>query len=239
MGRRAAATVAGALVGLGFVLAGGLVGAGGPQVAGAGGSAPHVPQGAAGVEARPPAAGRVVASWAPRGRRVACPPLGRRGEGGCRADAVGGPVDIEFVPLLGRLAFDSCYIDHTVHIGPTGRTAMSGILVHGGGLCGDTSACFAGDNQAVNRLPLPWEGRLELRAGGRIVNVVDACFDTCIGRFAGPLEIELRPAAGAWRAAVSGQVGASGWLLDGRWRLDMRGLAVRARGAGDSGAVTG
>jgi hypothetical protein len=168
--------------------------------------------------------------------RVACPAIHGDGRGGCELRATGRDVELGLMAVVGPVFFGSCYFDFTLSVDGSGRTLISDVFVYGTSPCTDGQGCVAGPVATGDRAALPWPGRLRERADGRLVNVVDACFDTCLGRFRGRLELELRHARGGWRAVASrALVGTSGWRVDGSWELDMDGVAFGGSSEGGRG----
>lgn len=140
--------------------------------------------------------------------------------GGCLIDAFAGEVDMKVVTSLGQFDFGTCGASYTVRIGGRGRTLTEEVLVLGPSPCPDVEPCFPGDsNDDLD--PYRWEGRIRA-IGDRLEHRVEACLDTCMGRFEGELVTPLRERGGRWYAmAEEGAVGMSGWALGGaRWEWE-------------------
>lgn len=146
-----------------------------------------------------------------------CPRLVRRSpgliEGGCEV-RVDGELALTAMTLVGPLRFARCDVEGLLRVGGDARTALSDIAIIGQQPCNDVTPCFGEEHT------FPLEGRVVARPDGSLLHVLDACFDTCLGRFAGELELPLRRSAAGWRMdAQRAVVGLSGWELDGALRL--------------------
>lgn len=77
--------------------------------------------------------------------------------------------------------------------------------------------CFKGAGTS-KQYAYRWKGRIRA-VDGRLEHVVDACLDTCAGRFQGKLVTRLTRTAKGWRSSSdTGSIGDSGWeLRDVRW----------------------
>jgi hypothetical protein len=158
--------------------------------------------------------------------------------GGCVLDAVGYVVDIAVLTAVGDVPFGRCTVEYDVHVDGAGRTVLDRIAFPGGGACGDAEPCWTGRKDGEVRW-LPWRGRIVRTGDGELEHRVDACFDTCMGRFEGPLALELDLPSGATAAAGSSRsrtmsveaparvVGESGWRLDGAWTIGMKDVDIR------------
>ncbi len=149
-----------------------------------------------------------------------CPAIEVRGtdvHGGCVIHAVNGNIELSVVTAVGRMPFARCESYQTIHIDSYGRTLTEEIGVLGESPCPDVKPCFPGHSRERRERP-PWKGQLILRPGGAVEHQVRACFDTCMGRFAGRLVTRVDDTAGLWRArATRGSVGLSGWEIAGGW----------------------
>jgi len=184
-----------------------------------------------------------------------CPAVeisGRRVTGGCRVEAREAPGRFAALTLLGDHGLAECLVSFELRIGGSGELAATEVyssdlrdpraLSSGvSEACGDVLACRRSVGPTGYPTPediLPWSGRLIAFDGG-LVAELDACFDTCMGRFEGPLSLDVTGSAergwriGARRAAA----GESGFEVSGGWRLerpDGRGLAIEPVDRGGS-----
>jgi hypothetical protein len=134
--------------------------------------------------------------------------------GGCVAHSRGGSVALTVDMLGGRLPFARCQARYTLYVDGRGRTVLAEVAFAGPSPCNDATSCFSDEGVRFAR------GRILRGPGGELHHVVDACFDTCIGRFAGRMETTIVRDGRTWRElADHALAGASGWELDGDWRL--------------------
>jgi hypothetical protein len=122
------------------------------------------------------------------------------------------------------MPFGHCYLNFKVQIDSSGRTLVSEIAIGSDNPCSDTASCA--NKQRTDRVP--WRGRIVRMPDGRLVHRIAACFETCVGRFAGELEMDLEREGAAWRtSARNATVGDSGFTVDGTWLW--RGQPLRIR----------
>jgi hypothetical protein len=179
--------------------------------------------------------------------RVPCPAVradGLSATGGCAVDARGGRVSFRVLSAVGVIEFANCRVAHTIYMDRGGRTLVDDFAVHGQQPCSDIDACWKGDDREQS---YPWKGRLirygggSIRAGGGdLRHDVQACFDTCMGRFEGIVSISLDPTARDWskpdlprsrRATAPGRtLGSSGLQLDAAWTIDMYDVDIKDLG---------
>jgi hypothetical protein len=166
---------------------------------------------AAGVELRDPATGKP------------CTPVARQSvieaTGGCVFTASAKNAGMTIVSGLGRFVFARCDVELSLRVDGRGRALIEGFGSFGRSPCYDIEACFVGPSTARGYTPL-WKGRVR-GAGNRLTLSLAACLDTCIGRFEGPLEIDVSRRGRGLRATTGvGAIGASGWgISDGVWNL--------------------
>lgn len=160
-----------------------------------------------------------------------CPPLRATdaGElrGGCVVRASSTTVEMSVLSVVEELPFGSCYFSYDLRIDARGRVALTDLAIGGASPCNDAPPCFEERTIAKDVSFPPWRGRLVARDGEALDIVVDACLDTCMGRFAGLLEIRMDLTDGgstAWAANAS--IGDSGWRLNGSWGLDADHIAI-------------
>jgi hypothetical protein len=135
-------------------------------------------------------------------------------EGGCELSATGRGIDLVVKTMVGEMRFGTCDVNYTVRAESSGRTVVHQIQVRGDTPCNDADACFTDESF------LPWHGRIVEDGRGNLRHELDACFDTCMGRFEGKLVLPLTRDARGWRAdATTADLGTSGLELDGRWRM--------------------
>jgi hypothetical protein len=171
--------------------------------------------------------GDAVAVWnVARARPAPCPPIDRTYPtmpiGGCKVAVESGPVAVTIRSAIGDMRIESCTFKLELLVDASGATMADGIRVSGDSPCNDLGACDYKE-------PRPWRGRIERGEDGRLHHVLDACFDTCFGRFVGELTLSLeRIAPGVWRQrADRALVGRSGYQLDGAWRVGRGGVDFR------------
>jgi hypothetical protein len=150
--------------------------------------------------------------------------------GGCVARARAAKVAIIVRTAFGDLPFATCTVHYALHIDRSGRTWIHDLDILGPSPCNDAVGCWEDDDEY--RGELPWRGRIETIADGRLRHRTEACLDTCMGRFEGRFTTILAPAARGWRARPSGSamIGTSGWKLDGAWRMPAAVFDVRPAG---------
>jgi hypothetical protein len=122
------------------------------------------------------------------------------------------------------MAFAECDFRLDLHVDADGRGWIPTMGIDGRNPCFDAPPCFSTDERA-----LPWRASIDRRGGATELRV-DACLDTCIGRFEGRLDLDLVRHGDAWRArADQAMVGTSGWRFDGAIEAPGAGVAVRPR----------
>jgi hypothetical protein len=122
-------------------------------------------------------------------------------------------VEVDVLTVGGHFRFLSCQGGMRVAIGPAGDLQIIDMRLTGGGGCTDINRCPPPDNPDAG--PPPWRGRIVSTPGGRLQARIAACFDTCIGFFAGPLTVEVSPDGRRWKS--SERVG-TGFDIAGWWR---------------------
>jgi hypothetical protein len=148
-----------------------------------------------------------------------CPPIEQINpglvEGGCVLRARG-RVRLSVTTLVGKLTFARCEYTYRLHVDGRGRTELADVVFDGPSPCNDAFPCVdgQGSDQTMN-------GRLELASDGTPIHVIDGCFDTCMGRFDGRLEVPWTGHGRSWREQLDGAAaGVSGWQIDGA--VDLR-----------------
>jgi hypothetical protein len=185
-------------------------------------------------------AGAVEVSDTSAGRRTPCPPVDSRNprelRGGCVVDMISRDIEVLVRTVVGDTKLGDCLYRHDMRVDARGRTYLEGIGAGGPSPCNDLEAC---DRHDVR----PWHGQIEAAPDGRLTHVVDACFDTCMGQFAGELRLTLERVGNRWaQIADRALVGDSGYRLDGGWDVERRNLDIRpaagdAAGPGDPAAA--
>jgi hypothetical protein len=154
-------------------------------------------------------------------------------EGGCVVDMHGQGIDTTVRTVVGDMRFGSCTYEHNLRIDGSGRTLVEGMQPGGPRPCNDMGACY---HEEVE----PWEGQIEVDRDGRLIHVVAACFDTCMGQFEGEMTFHLRRSGGVWRQRASEeQAGSSGYVLDGSWEMEQRSIDIRPAGAAAPARMSG
>jgi hypothetical protein len=127
----------------------------------------------------------------------------------------GGSVDLVIRTAVGDLIYATCSQDHTLRIDSSGATYWDDF---------DPDARCAPDwHPCMRHRQRPWKGQIEVDQRGRFSQVVDFCWDTCMGQFRGKARLELRESSGGWRQrADEDMLGLSGLEIDGGWRFDRR-----------------
>jgi hypothetical protein len=183
----------------------------------------------------PTSSGGTIALDTSRVSAEDCPPVSSTGSpllsGGCQASVrssrQGADSRIAFAVLssFGPISFARCTFATNLLIGPSGEVWLDNLTVLDlvSGPCPDIVPCLSGDGKK------PWRGSLEPAGPGRFGLRVHACLESCVGRFEGRVELQMRREAGDWRlAADKAPVGDSGLRIDGNWDLD-DGLAIHDR----------
>lgn len=163
-----------------------------------------------------------------------CEPVdvsGRFVSGGCSGTYYSSEMTISVRTAFGELPFGECSLTARVHVATDGRIWFDRLRIGGASPCNDVWPCGLAD--AVGRdgtlprpTPLerarPWTGRVwRMEAEDLYTARVDMCVDTCAGRYAGAVEIEMDREDRDWilRAKRSG-VGTTGFQLDGEWTIE-------------------
>jgi hypothetical protein len=138
---------------------------------------------------------------------------------------VTGEADLTVLSAVQELTFSRCVVEFELLVDGAGRVKVHHLSMLGQRPCNDLDACFVRGFMAP-----AWDGAIESGRGGPVLRL-DACLDTCLGRFRGPLEMPLRRERGRlWLDGSRARVGSSGWTLDGRFLLrPERPIEIRAR----------
>lgn len=199
----------------------------------------HAPaSGAGALETEP-----LEAFDASRGAPRPCAPVelgGRFVAGGCRAVATAFETPLSIRTPFGKTSFGDCTTTLDVTIGRDARIWLDNIRIGGPSPCNDIRPCappavLARMDDPYDDLPLakayPWRGRLTSAAGDAAFRgEVVVCFDTCVGRYEGPVEIRIERKAAGWRMrADDAGVGDGGLTIDGDWSLGPAKLELRSR----------
>ena len=185
-----------------------------------------------------PAAGAVTV-WDTTGERaVPCPAVDDSDlgalRGGCLVDMYSRELDIVVRSVVGDMVFATCKYWHDMRVDGSGRTYLESIDPGGPYPCNDLNACNHKDVR-------PWRGRIEAAPDGRLTHVVDACFDTCMGQFAGELRLGLERVGDRWvQTADRALTGDSGYRLAGGWYTEKRNVIdIRPAGGSAGGDMAG
>lgn len=133
--------------------------------------------------------------------------------GGCLIKVTADEVTLSIATPFGDLRFGDCMIDFTSFVDSSGRSWTPIFDVQGkvNNGCSDVHECTGEDGGK-----LPWKGRIVSTGDGRAVHRIDACFNTCIGFYAGVLSFGLERDGDRWKViAADTQVGESGLRFDG------------------------
>jgi hypothetical protein len=190
-----------------------------------GGSAPAARTGAS-ASTESDGSGGVVVSHVVKGQqRKRCGSLEARGPDRCgRFISSSDHSLLSIRTLAGDMPFGRCLYNYELQIDSRGRTLLSGHIAAGQNPCNDVRPCVNADGTDW----LPWRGRIQRTRDGRLVHVVDACVDNCLGQFKGRLVMSLERHRG-WRATAEREtVGSSGFTLSGfEWEWRIPGLEIR------------
>lgn len=164
------------------------------------------------------------------GERVPCGEVQIRGlslEGGCELWTSEAEVELQTLNLFGDHDFATCSLAFRMHVGGNGELGVADVSINAspgpaGAACGDILACrrsFEGEESWEEKLP--WRGRIVADGDGALTAEIDACFDTCAGRFEGVTRLTVVDGPrglrlGTRRAAL----GLSGLEIGGRWGLE-------------------
>lgn len=164
----------------------------------------------------------------------ACPPVEVEGldvRGGCAIRARAKTVAFTVLTPFRTHPLSRCTFDLTLHVAGDGELVADGVEIGDlGGFgsasaygvsvaCGDIRACRRFDRYDRPAGRLPWPGRVADDAGRETIEL-ETCFDTCVGRFEGTLELPLERTAGGW--TMGGRRVApdeTGFELSGAWTL--------------------
>lgn len=144
--------------------------------------------------------------------------------GGCPVRVTATDIRFSVRSVVGDLTFVTCGASYTLRVDGSGRTATNA-LFGGPSPCNDVRRCQVRDGEFAP----PWSGRLVAGTDGSLRNIVDVCFDTCMGQFKGRMAMRLTPSKQAWRAEpVDPLLSTSGFVMEGAWRMAPPGFEVRA-----------
>lgn len=152
---------------------------------------------------------------------------------GCEIDAVVERFDFRLLNVFGDTEFATCSLNLELRVDRAGRlwVLYAGIsTVHGP--CSDIRACYRPkrDDEYWRAAPTkPWTGSARDTGNGSLRVDLDACFDTCAGRFEGRVELDVFRHGRGWHMRADEEaVGLSGLELDGEWQLSGELAALRA-----------
>jgi hypothetical protein len=125
--------------------------------------------------------------------------------------------------------FGDCTVGFDLSIRADGHAIADRVTIGGRSPCNDIRPCVP--DALLRRRPypglgfpltaaLPWPGRLAPSSGNRFRGWIDACFDTCIGRYAGRLPVDLKRVGGEW-ALIARKAGVGDGVLqiDVQWEM--------------------
>lgn len=131
--------------------------------------------------------------------------------GDCGYTAADTRVTISIATVFGEFRFGVCKVSVQVATAADGRSWTSVAVtspVNNG--CADIRPCSVAGNT------LPWKSRIARKRDRSLVHRIDACFDTCIGAYVGPLTLSISGKRDSGRMiAVHSRVGASGLGIRG------------------------
>lgn len=161
---------------------------------------------------------------------------GADSRGGCVVKVFAPRVRFTVLTPVGTIPFATCGVSLTLRFGGSGQIAIDDVgITSFEGPCADAVACVApvGEDEDPRR---PWTGEIRGDGNGSMEVNVDACLNTCIGRFQGPLALNLVRAERSWRLRASeAPIGESGFVVDGEWSF--RGEALDLREVARSGST--
>jgi hypothetical protein len=152
------------------------------------------------------------------GDRLSCPPVSvgddRRIRGGCTAIVHGG-ISLVVRTVFATSVLARCSYRLVVRVDGHGRTWTKPLSFSNEGACGDVVFCTDDRGERV-----AWTGQLRRERGG-LRHHVDLCLDTCIGSFAGPMEMtgHAGPRGRLELTSLNAEIGRGGLELDTTWRL--------------------
>jgi len=140
--------------------------------------------------------------------------------------------------VFSRMRFGNCGFDFDFTLGADGRVWMDDLKIGGASPCSDLRPCASRAVLALRKLGFgpaprdkvrPWTGRVLSRAADGYNLRFRMCVDTCLGRYAGDIDMTLVRDGDGWlMRAESAGVGDTGFEIDGEikipaLRADIRG----------------
>ena len=148
-------------------------------------------------------------------------------DGGCRVGASSSSVRVTIGTAFGHFEFGECELGYRIVTDGKGGAWTDSLSLRGpdnlNNGCADIREC---ENSAGD--PLPWRGRISVMPDGSYLHRMNACLDTCIGFYVGPLTMRLSRDHRGWHAtADNAGVGNSGMRFDGRIDLTPNDFELR------------
>jgi hypothetical protein len=164
-----------------------------------------------------------------------CDPLDISGgdvTGGCPLTA-SGSVRMFVINIFGDRLYADCRLIYTIYARSNNQVLLTSASVLRGsgrmsGTCGDIQTCPNGHGRNGG----PWTGRLTPDSNrGVELKLSTMCFDTCLGRFEGPIRFSLfETDMGRLRLrAARSPLGTSGLTITGNWSLESPSGSPRMR----------
>lgn len=181
-------------------------------------------------------------------RPAPCPRVdatgGRFVRGGCRARAESDHTLFSIRTALGRIRFADCPTRFDVTLAADGRMWLDNLWIlsrFGEPVCADIWPCappevIARRTKASYAPPRalvpPWRGELLRPGRGGYVGRFRLCVDSCVGRYAGDVEVTLTRSGPGWAMrAQAAAVGDTQLELDAEWAMSgSAGFDVEPRG---------
>jgi hypothetical protein len=162
---------------------------------------------------------------------------GRFVRGGCSGKGNAFAVRMSIRTAFGPMRFGDCALYFQMTLAASGRLWLDDLHVAGSAPCSDSRPCASRTALAARKASFgpappdkvrPWTGQVVGRAGDGYPVRFYMCIDTCIGRYAGDVEMTLARQGHGWRLrARSAGVGDGGLELDGD--IDISGLRAHIR----------
>lgn len=120
---------------------------------------------------------------------------------------------------FGLFEFGRCEVSFTLRVDGRGGVWLEDLLGAGAIACNDVDHC------RKNLVHRPWVGYID----GPHQLRMNACFQTCIGEYRGEIVLDLREKARSWnlRAEKLTVGDASGWQVDGNWKVATNDLVLK------------
>lgn len=165
----------------------------------------------------PTGEGAATVSNAANARRPRCPEVTSRRfpviSGGCVLTTDDEWLELSVRSPFGTMDLGMCEIWFRLRLDGKGRGWLDQFSIAGPNPCNDVVPCFDRNDHVI-----PWQARIEDAVAadpGSNRLSLDACLDTCVGRFEGDWKLDIVERPRGWRLRPTGGLAKTGWHFSG------------------------